>query len=90
VEDLQRSVQAEASNGTKDLQELVPNKQANNMVTSYHGPAYSPKYEYGLGSKNMIASMTMSKRSDMWIADLGASNHVTFSDKGCQKKMQLV
>ncbi len=30
--------------------------------------------------------MTMLKRSDMWIADSRASNHVTFSDKGCQNK----
>jgi hypothetical protein len=28
----------------------------------------------------------MLKRSDMWIADSGASNHVTFSDKGCRNK----
>ncbi len=30
--------------------------------------------------------MTMLKRSGMWIADSGASNHVTFIDKGCQNK----
>ncbi len=30
--------------------------------------------------------MTMLKRSDMGIADSGASNHVTFSDKGCLNK----
>jgi hypothetical protein len=57
------------------------------MVTSYHGPANSPKTEYGLGTKNMIASIDMLKRSDMWIADSGASNHVTFSDKGCRNKI---
>jgi hypothetical protein len=34
----------------------------------------------------MIASMTMMKRSDKWIADSGASNHVIFNDKGCQNK----
>jgi hypothetical protein len=34
----------------------------------------------------MMASMTMLKRSDMWITDFGASNHVTFSNKGCQNK----
>jgi hypothetical protein len=62
------------------------NKQANKMVTRHHGPAYSPKNEYGLGTKTMMASMTMLKRSDMWIADSGASNHVTFSDKGSQNK----
>ena len=27
--------------------------------------------------------MDMLKRSDMWIADSGASNHVTFSDNDC-------
>ncbi len=30
--------------------------------------------------------MDMLKKSDMWIADSGASNHVTFSDKGCRNK----
>jgi hypothetical protein len=30
--------------------------------------------------------MDMLKRSDMWVADSGASNHVTFSDKGCRNK----
>jgi hypothetical protein len=30
--------------------------------------------------------MDMLKRSDMWIDDSGASNHVTFSNKGCRKK----
>ncbi len=62
------------------------NEQSNKMVTGYHGPANSPKTEYELGTKNMIASMDMLKRSDMWIADSGASNHVTFSDKGCRNK----
>jgi hypothetical protein len=56
------------------------------MVTKHHGPAYSPKNEFGLGTINMMASMTMLKRSDMWIANSGASNHVTFSDKRCQNK----
>jgi hypothetical protein len=56
------------------------------MVASHHWPAHSPKNEYGLGTKNMMASMTMLKRSDMWIADSGASNHVTLDDKGCQNK----
>jgi len=28
----------------------------------------------------------MLKRTDVWIADSGASNHVTFSDKGCRNK----
>ena len=89
VEDLQQYVQAETSNGAWDPQELGFNKQANKMVTSYHGPAYSPKNEYGLGTKHMTASMTMLKRSDMLVADSGASNHVTFSDKGCRNKRNV-
>jgi hypothetical protein len=84
VEDQQWSVQAEASSGKWGPQEMGSSKQA--MVTRHHGPAYSPKNEYGLGTKTMMASMTMLKRSDMWIADSGVSNHVTFSDKGCQNK----
>jgi hypothetical protein len=56
------------------------------MVTSYYGPAYSPKNEYGLGTKIMMVSMTMLKRSDMCFADSEASNHVTFSDKGYRNK----
>jgi hypothetical protein len=58
------------------------NKQANKMVTRHHGPAYSPKNEYRLGTNNKMASMTMLKRS----ADSGASNHVTFNEKGCRSK----
>ncbi len=30
--------------------------------------------------------MNMLKRTDTWIADSGASNHVAFSDKGCRNK----
>jgi hypothetical protein len=30
--------------------------------------------------------MDMSKRTDIWIAHSGSSNHVTFSDKGCRNK----
>jgi hypothetical protein len=30
--------------------------------------------------------MDMLKRTDIWIADSGASNHVTFSDTGCRNK----
>ncbi len=86
VEDQQPSVQAEANSGKWGPQEMGPNEQANKMVTRRHGPAFSPKSEYGLGTKTMMASMTMLKRSDMWIADLGASNHITISDKGCQNK----
>jgi hypothetical protein len=56
------------------------------MVPIHHGPAYSPKTEYGLGAKNRVTSMDMLKRTAIWIADSGASNHVTFSDKGCRNK----
>jgi hypothetical protein len=59
------------------------------MATSYHGPAYSPKNEYGLGIKNMMVSMTMLKRKDMSVADSGAFNHATFSDKGCWNKRNV-
>jgi hypothetical protein len=65
---------------------MGPNKQVSKMVPSYHGPAHSPKKKYGLGVENWATSMDMLKRSDMWIADSGASNHVTFSDKGCRNK----
>jgi hypothetical protein len=37
VEDLQWSVQTEASNGAWGPQELESNQQANKMVTSFHG-----------------------------------------------------
>jgi hypothetical protein len=65
---------------------MGPNKQVSRIVPSYHGPAYSPKTEYGLGTKNQVTSIDMFKRIGMWIADSGASNHVTFSDKGCRNK----
>jgi hypothetical protein len=86
VEDQQRSVQAETDAGKWDPPEMGPNKQVSKMVQSHHGPAYSPKTEYGLGAKNQATSMDMLKRTDIWIADSGASNHVTFSDKGCRNK----
>jgi hypothetical protein len=65
---------------------MGPNKQVSKMVPSYHGLAYSPKTEYGLETKNQVTSMDMLKRTDLWISDSGASNHVTFCDKGCRKK----
>ncbi len=86
VEDHQRSVQAKTDGGKWDPLDMGPNKQVSKMVPSYHGPAYSPKTEYGLGTKNQVRSMDMLKRNDIWIADFGASNHVTFSDKGCRNK----
>jgi hypothetical protein len=65
---------------------MGPNKQFIKMVPSHHGPAYSPKTEYGLGAKNQVTSIDMLKRTDVWIADFDASNHVVFSDKGCRNK----
>ncbi len=86
MEDQQRSVQVETNTGKWDPPEMGPNKQVIKMVPSYHGPAYSPKTEYGLGAKNQVRSMDMLKRTDIWFADSGATNHVTFSDKGCRNK----
>ena len=80
------SVQAETNTGKWDPTEMGPNKQVSKMVPSHQGLAYSPKTEYGLGAKNQVTSMDMLKRTDIWIADSGASNHVTFSDKGCRNK----
>jgi hypothetical protein len=65
---------------------MGPNKHVSREIPSHHGPAHSPKKEYGLGVKNQVTIMDMLKRSDIWIADSGASNHVTFSDKGCRNK----
>jgi hypothetical protein len=86
VEDQQRSIQAETNAGKWDSPEMGPNKQVRKMVPSNHGPAHSPKIEYGLVAKNQVTSMDMLKRIDIWIADSGVSNHVTFSDKGCKNK----
>jgi hypothetical protein len=86
VEDQQRFVPAETDAGKWGPQKMGPNKQVSRKVPSHHGPAHSPKEEYGLGVKNQVTTMDMLKRSDMWIADSGASNHVTFSDKGCRNK----
>ncbi len=86
AENQQRSVQADTDAGKWNPPEMGPNKQASKMVPNHHGPAYSPKTEYGLGAINQVTSMNMLKRTDIWIADSGASNHVTFSDKGCRNK----
>jgi hypothetical protein len=86
MEDQQRSDQAKTGAGKWDPPEIEPNEQVSKMVPSHHGPAYSPKTEYGLGAKNQITSMDMLKKTDVWIANSGASNHVTFSDKGCRNK----
>jgi hypothetical protein len=75
VEDKQRSFQAETNAGKWDPPEMGPNEQISKMVPSHHGPAYSPKTEYGLGAKNQVTPMDMLKRTDVWIADSGASNH---------------
>ncbi len=76
------SVQAETNTGKWDPPGMEPNEQVSKMVPSYHGPAYSPKTEYGLGTKNQVTSLSMDvlKRTDLWIADSGASNHVTTRD----------
>jgi hypothetical protein len=86
VEDQLRSVQAETNAGKWDPPEMGPNKQVSKMVPSHHGTACSPKIEYGLGAKNQVTSVDMVKRTDIWIADSGASNHVLLSDKGCRNK----
>ncbi len=86
MEDQQRSVQVETNAGKCDPTEMGPNKQVSKMVPSHHGPAHSTKTEYWLGAKNQVTSMDMLKIIDVWIADSGASNHVTFSDKGCKNK----
>jgi len=65
---------------------MGPNKHVSREIPSHHGPAHSPKKEYEIGVKNHVIIMDMLKRSDMCIADSGASNHVTFSDKGCRNK----
>ncbi len=76
----------ETNAGKWDPPEMGPNKQVSKMVPSHHCPPYSPKTEYGLGAKNQVTSMDMLKRTDIWIADSGASNHVIFSAKGCRNK----
>jgi hypothetical protein len=67
-------------------QKMGPDEQVSRKAPSHHGPAHSPKKEYRLGIKNQVTTMDMLKRSDMWIADSGASNHMTFSDKGCRNR----
>jgi hypothetical protein len=86
VEDQQRYVPAETDTGKWGPQKMGPNKQVSRKVLSHHDPAHSSKKELGLGVKNQVTAMDMLKRSDMWIADSGASNHVTFSDRGCRNK----
>ncbi len=65
MEGQQRSVQAETNTGKWDPPEKGPNKQVSKMVPSHHGPAYSPKTEYGLGAKTQVTSMDMLKRTDI-------------------------
>jgi hypothetical protein len=86
VEDKQRSVPAETDAGKWGPQKMGPGKQVSRKAPSHHGPAHSTKKKYGLGVKNQVTTMDMLKRFDMWIADSGASNHVTFSDKGCRNR----
>jgi hypothetical protein len=57
------------------------------MLPSHNVPVqHPPKTEYGLEAENQATSMDMLKITGIWIADSGASNHVTFSDKECRKK----
>ncbi len=86
VEEQQRSVPVESGAGKWGPPKMGPNKQVSKMVPRHHGPAHSLKKEYGLGTKGQVTAMDMLKRSDMWIADSDASNHVTFSDKGYRNK----
>jgi hypothetical protein len=80
------SIPAKTNAGKWGPPKMGPNKQVSRKAPSHHGPAHSPKKEYGLGVKNQVTTMDMLKRSDMWIADSGASNHVIFSDKNCRNK----
>jgi hypothetical protein len=65
VEDQQRSVQAETNAGKWDAPDMGPNKKVSMMVPSYYGHAYSPKTEYGLGTKNQVTPIDIIKRIDM-------------------------
>ncbi len=66
------------------------------LVGSYLVLGYDPniilflQYKtYGAGvfvSARIKIVVKLLKRSVMWIADSGASNHVTFSGKGCRNK----
>ncbi len=85
-EDQQRSVPAEVGAGKWGPPIMGPNKHVSKMVTNHHGPVHSPMKEYELGTKGQVTTMDILKRSDIWIADSGSSNHVTFSDKGCRNK----
>jgi hypothetical protein len=61
VKDQQRSVRAETNAGKWDPPEMGTNKQVSKMAPSHHGPAYSPKTEYGLGAKKQVTSMDILK-----------------------------
>jgi hypothetical protein len=87
VDNQQSSVEAETNTGKWDPPEMGPIEQVSKMVLSHYGLAYSPKTEYGLGAKIQGTSMDMLKRNDSRIAGSAASNHVTFSDKGCRNKI---
>ncbi len=52
VEDQQRSIPAETNTGKWGPPKMGPNKQVSRKVPSHHGPAHSPKKEYGLVAKN--------------------------------------
>ncbi len=61
LEDQQRSVQVETNADKWDPLEMGPNEQVSKMVPSHHGPAYSPKTEYGLGAKTRLHPWTCQK-----------------------------
>ncbi len=90
VEDQQRSVSAEIDAGKWGPPNMGTNEQVSKMATNCHGPVHLPMKEYGLGTKGQVATMDMLKRSDMCIANSGASNHVPFNDKGCRNKSKRI
>jgi hypothetical protein len=59
VEDQQRSVPAKTGAGKWGPTKMGPNKQVSRKVSSHHGPAHTPKKEYGLGVKNQVTAMDM-------------------------------
>ncbi len=61
MEDQQRSVPAETDAGQWGPQKMGPDEQVSRKSPSHHGPAHSPKKEYGLEVKNQITTMDMLK-----------------------------
>ncbi len=64
------------------------------LLSCAGGRWYFPYYSYRRKATEqeffvptqILIGVILLKRSDLWIADSGASNHVTFSDIGCRKK----